>query len=62
MIVGLILKKRGSFSQTDSPPNTTTRIRVAICMGDSLPVSRQRTSVASAKAGMKTSVAKTSGV
>ena len=59
MIVGFILKKRGSLSQIDSPPNTTTSTSVSICMTDSVPVSAHCAAVQRTSTGTNTSVAPT---
>jgi hypothetical protein len=59
MIVGFILKKRSSLSQTVSPPNTTTSTAVASCILESVPVRCQSTAVDARISGMNSAVTTT---
>ena len=56
MIVGFILKKRGSLNHTLSPPKTTIRTAVITCIRDRCPVSRHSTPIDSRKTGTNPAV------
>src|SRR6056297_515086 len=56
MIVGFILKNRGSLNQTLIPPNTMISTAVTTCIRDRCPVSHQSIPIASRKTGMNPAV------